>query len=178
MDTMGALAPDHLVLRRARHEDLEVVLDLLSDGASYARRQGIEQWPRRFPEELIRAGIERGEVIVGTIDDVAVATLSLMWTDHASWGEVADDAGYVHRLAVSARHRGGSLGPRLLDWAQAETTRTGRDLLRLDCLAGNARLRRWYEALGFRHQGDREVCTAPGAASPTVEISLYQRSQV
>ncbi len=159
-------------MRRATVEDLGLVLDLLAEGARYARSLGIDQWPERFPEELIVSGIERDEVFVGVIGDMVVSTLSLTWSDEDFWGSHDGQAGYVHRLAVNSERRGDGLGRRLLDWAQTEIDRANRNLLRLDCLASNAALRTWYETIRFVHQRDRELRGPLGAP---VEISLYQR---
>jgi GNAT superfamily N-acetyltransferase len=164
--------PEELHLRRATVDDHGVVLDLLAEGASFARARGIDQWPERFPPEFILAGIERGEVVVASIDGVAVGTMSLAWSDPVFWGAGDGQAGYVHRLAVSRERRGTGLGRRLLDWAQDEVRHAHRSLLRLDCLAQNIELRRWYETLSFVHQGDRDV---PGPLGDPVAISLYQR---
>jgi ribosomal protein S18 acetylase RimI-like enzyme len=161
-----------LAVRKPTVADLDAILDVLTQGARYARTRGIDQWPERFPEEFILAGIERDEVHVGVIDGVVVSTFSLTWSDPVFWGTHDGQAGYVHRLAVSAERRGTRLGRQLLDWAQTEIGRADRHLLRLDCLAANAPLRRWYEAIGFVHQRNREV---PRPRRAPVRISLYQR---
>jgi ribosomal protein S18 acetylase RimI-like enzyme len=158
--------PENLDVRRATVEDLGTILDLLADGARYARSLGVEQWPERFPEELILSGIERNEVFVGVIDGVVVCTFSLTWSDEVFWGSDDSQAGYVHRLAVNSERRGDGLGRRLLDWAQTEIDRVDGDFLRLDCLASNA------VPVRFVHQRDREV---RGPLGTPVEISLYQR---
>jgi GNAT superfamily N-acetyltransferase len=159
-------------VRGATLDDLVVILDLLAQGARYARSQGIDQWPERFPEELIVAGISCGEVLLAAVDGVAVGTLSLIWSDPVFWGQDDGRAGYVHRLAVDAERRGTGLGGRLLDWAQVQVGRAERSCLRLDCLAQNTQLRTWYRTIGFVHHGDREV---PGPRGTPVAISLYER---
>jgi protein-tyrosine phosphatase len=164
--------PGDLEVRAATLDDLVVILDLLAQGARHARSQGIDQWPERFPEELIVAGISCGEVFLAVMDGVALGTLSLIWSDPVFWGQDDGQAGYVHRLAVDAEHRGTGLGRRLLDWAQVQVGRAERSLLRLDCIAQNTRLRTWYETIGFVHHGDREV---PGPRGAPVAISLYER---
>jgi GNAT superfamily N-acetyltransferase len=168
----GRNVPETLDVRRATGDDLVVILDLLAQGARYARSRGIDQWPERFPEELILAGISRGEVFLAVMDGVAVCTLSLVWSDRVFWGHDDGHAGYVHRLAVNAERRGTGLGGRLLDWAQVQVGQAERSHLRLDCLAQNARLRTWYETMGFVHHGDREV---PRPLLTPVAISLYER---
>ena len=66
------------------------------------------------------------------------------------------DAGYVHGLVIDREHAGEGLGGQLLDWAERRTLQTGRTLLRLDCVEGNERLRRYYRDRGFREVGRKE----------------------
>ena len=49
---------------------------------------------------------------------------------------------------------GRGLGAQLLAWALAEAAARGRALLRLDCVASNDFLRRYYAAAGFRERGE------------------------
>ena len=132
---------------------------------------GVDQWPERF-QEFILSGIKRHEIHVGMIDGVVVGTFSLTWSDPVFWGTDDSQAGYVHRLAVRTERRGAGLGQYLLNWAQTEIGRADRHLLRLDCLADNAQLRRWYQTIGFAHQRDREV---EGPRGAPVLVSLYER---
>jgi RimJ/RimL family protein N-acetyltransferase len=60
-------------------------------------------------------------------------------------------------------------------WSTAR--RLGCRYLRLDCVATNAALRRYYEARGFEHVGEAEVQGPPGgrvARGPVVQVSFYQ----
>ena len=89
--------------------------------------------------------------------------------------EAVDDAGYVHRLAVP--RRGTGQGQRLLGWAAQQVTDRGRSHLRLDCVATNGELRRYYERLGFAYCGDTELFGTPGqrlsTGTPTL-VSLFE----
>ena len=58
---------------------------------------------------------------------------------------------------------GRGIGAAILEWAMSEVRHRGRQCLRLDCLAGNAHLRRYYEEQGFILQGrvaDRDYAAA------------------
>lgn len=160
-------------VRRAGAADLTSVLDLLGDGAARARSAGFDQWPARFDADLVAGDIDRSQVLVVRVGASLVATCTLHLSDLRTWGPDDGTAGYVHRLAVAASHRGQGLGLRLLDRAQGELVSGGRRLLRVDCLAVNASLRRWYEGAGFVHQGDRY---ARAGAYRRVWMSLYQRA--
>ncbi len=166
-----------VVVRPAHPQEVGVVLDVLSEAARWVSGRGIDQWPERFPDQLVAAGIERGEVYLALDAGRAVGTLTLHWDDPRFWGE-GDGAGYVHRLALVSSHRGRGLGHELLDWAESQVVAAGRTYLRLDCMGENEALRAYYEAAGFEHRGDvsGESCDPCGAGPASWTVSLYERT--
>jgi ribosomal protein S18 acetylase RimI-like enzyme len=163
-------------LRLAAEADVAPLLELLGAGARYAQSHGVDMWPERFADELLAADIERGELYVAHDSGVLVATFTHTYADPPVWGDDDRRASYVHRLAVSPERRGTGLGVELLARVGQIGLRRGRGLLRLDTLSENARLRAWYEALGFAHIRDRDIDVPPGAASrPQLRVSLYER---
>jgi protein-tyrosine phosphatase len=163
-------------VRLATEDDIEPLLELLAAGARYALSHGVDMWPERFDTALLLGDIARGELYVAHDGDRLVATLTHTFADPPVWGEDDGRASYVHRLAVGPDRRGSGLGHRLLAWAGETGRRRGRELLRLDTLQENARLRAWYEASGFTHVADRAIDVPPGAASrATLTVSLYER---
>jgi GNAT superfamily N-acetyltransferase len=146
--------------------DLDDVLDILSESARWLTSRGIYQWIDGFPRELIAGDIARGEVYVARRERRAVGTFTLQWSDEMFWPDAADEAGYIHRIAVRREARG--LGVELLKFAERATTATGRKLLRLDCFSGNNALCSYYERSGFVRRADVEV---DGRSDPTVPES-------
>lgn len=155
------------------------MLDLLAEAAGWIRAStGIDQWPERFPRQFIADLIEEGSVYVTFDDEQLVATLCVQWADPVFWPDADDDAVYVHRLVVKRSHAGRGIGEQLLAWAAELAAGAGRPFLRLDCMTENARLRRYYETLGFRHQGDVSGDNPlPFNASfrPRWQTSLYEK---
>jgi ribosomal protein S18 acetylase RimI-like enzyme len=150
---------------RARSEELGEVVAVLSQAAAWLRSLGVEQWPQPYPAEWVAASLERGETYLARENGAVVGTITLRWADQAFWGEQPPVAGYVHGLAVGREFAG--RGPDLLEWAEEQVRDAGRDLLRLDCRADNARLRAYYERQGFEHRGDATV--------DDFRTSLYER---
>lgn len=164
----GPIPRDQLLFRRARLDDLPAVLDLLTEAARWARDRGVERWWEvPFPEGRVRPGLLRGEVVVVERDHAPVATLTLTREDPLMWGEEPPVAGYLHRLASRRSLAGRGLGAAMIDWADAEVGRWGRGQLRLDCLAANDGLVRYYLAQGF-HEVRRVVGRVPGEDRPSV----------
>jgi GNAT superfamily N-acetyltransferase len=149
----------------AGREELDDVVSVLSEAAEWLRSRGIEQWPSPYPAEWVAPSIERGETYLVRENGEVAGTITLRWEDPAFWGEQPPVAGYVHGVVVRRGFAG--RGAELLEWAADRVREAGRDLLRLDCRTDNAKLRGYYERLGFEHRGDTTV--------EDFRTSLYER---
>jgi predicted phosphodiesterase len=140
-------------LVRAEPHQLDDVLALLEEAAAWLTARGIDQWqPGSFSQPQLAAGISRGEVYLARRGDEAVGTITLQWWDALVWGELPAAAGYVHNLATR-RAAAPGLGALLLGWAEQQAAAAGKHYLRLDCMADNMHLRRYYERTGFIDRG-------------------------
>jgi ribosomal protein S18 acetylase RimI-like enzyme len=156
-----------LEVSQAGRDDVDAIVGVLSEAARWLLARGIVQWPDPFPRDRVARLVERGEFRLAQADGETVATFVLRWNDPTFWGERPPDAGYVHALAVGRAWAGRGVGARLLEWAEDEVGRAGRRFLRLDCLAENGALRRYYERLGFEPRGEVEI--------DDFTASLYER---
>jgi len=147
-------------VRAASVDELEVVLDVLGDAASWLHRRGIEQWPEQFDRATVLPAVERGETWLASapLADAPFGTVTVQWADDLIWPDAGSgEAGYVHRLAI--RRTAAGSGRALLSWAEQHVGAAGRSLVRLDCWSGNARLRQYYEGQGYRPAGERSEST-------------------
>ncbi|MDF2629598.1 MAG: GCN5-related N-acetyltransferase [Symbiobacteriaceae bacterium] len=135
---------------------------MLVGAAQWIATQGITQWTHYLDgsgkADLVEA-ISRGEVYLFMREGAPVGTISLAmlpseW-DQVIWGEAAADggAGYVHRLAVARAAAGTGVGEAMLDWAEGRVRAEGGQFLRLDCVAENEGLNRYY-ARRFQARGE------------------------
>ena len=100
----------------------------------------------------LRGDLEVSGLFLAWIGDTAVVTFSLLEQDVMYWPDAADDALYLHRFA--RRRNAAGTGRRAIDWMVAETRRRGREYLRLDCVAENPGICRYYESTGFITVGE------------------------
>ena len=138
-------------IRRAGTDELNEVLDVLAEAARWLSAQGVEQWPARFESDWVLPAIERGETWLAESDGEVTGSPVVQWEDPIFWAGYPADAGYLHRLAVL--RPGTGLGAQLLRWAERHAAGKGKQFLRLDCVAWNARLRAYYERAGYAHVG-------------------------
>lgn len=154
--------------------DLERYIDRLEEVASWLESRGIVQWRSGFFREATQyfAGcIEQGEVYLALLEGQFAGTLRLLAADPVVWPDVNQDGLYVHTLAVFRGWSRRGLGPRLLAWAEQQALARERAYLRLDCIASNAFLRRYYEEHGFVGRGERDVHFPQG----TYHLARYEK---
>jgi len=141
--------------RPAEAADLPLVMEILGEAAAWLKEKGIDQWPsppnEHWQRRMVEA-VERGEVYTIGIVKNRFGIVRLTWSD-PYW---PDDglAGYVHSMAVRPEMQGQNLGGLILFWAAMQAQRQKKQFLRLDCLASNGRLRRYYEEQDFIYRGE------------------------
>ncbi len=137
----------------------EVHAVLVACGAHLAG-QGFHNWSPPYPPERLLADVAAREVWAVWMDDVVAATFTLGTTpphpdDPPAWREPDAPALYLSRLAVHPDAQGHGLGA----WCMGRVERRARELgcraVRFDVLAANARLRAFYERLGYEPRGER-----------------------
>jgi ribosomal protein S18 acetylase RimI-like enzyme len=144
-----------LVLTRAGLSELPVVLGLIRESAGWIKGKGLSQWEAYLSEKgptLVEKRFSEGEVYLAALDKKPVATFCLQWQDPFIWDEKGLDqqAGYIHALAVQRKLAGKHVGKQLMAWAESAVTKHQRRYLRLDCMAENDDLFKYYEGLGFQ----------------------------
>ncbi|WP_438446093.1 GNAT family N-acetyltransferase [Gorillibacterium sp. sgz5001074] len=160
--------PGGLRIARASEEELPAVLELWLEAADWIWSKGILQWrPGSFTMETVREHHARTELYTAWGDGgngELAGTFSLQWSDPFIWQERndAEQAGYIHRLAVARGWKGRRIGERLLACAEDFIREAGRSRARLDCMADNARLNRFYREAGYVYQArmDRQHWSA------------------
>ncbi|MCP5115819.1 MAG: GNAT family N-acetyltransferase [bacterium] len=160
-----------IVVTPAKESDLTVVLEILDEAARWLIAQGIRQWESPPPPEartLFTEAITKSEAYLlrQTGDTKVIGTFRLCW-DHAPFWPDRKPAGYLYTLALRPEFIGQGFGKMAIDWVAEQIRARELRWLRLDCIATNMRLRRWYEALGFTYRGTRSV--------GGYELALYER---
>ena len=140
-----------LRIRPASAGDARQVLALWLDAAEWLQAKGIDQWhPSRFSLDVAASAIRDSHVYLAERGDEAVGTYLIAWSDPYIWKELDDgEAGYIHRLAVRRDCKGMGLGRLLLAHAERQIAGRGKRFVRLDCMADNERLNRYYRDAGY-----------------------------
>ncbi len=139
-----------------------LILSVSDEATAWLVEHGLSgQWgaepPSSEPAFVARVSswISAGEVVVaidpnGDAHGYAVTgSLPPPYMDPIVARRAVEDAYYVYTVASRMRPASRGAGRSLLAWALGEARRLGVTYLRLDCWAENARLRAYYQDLGF-----------------------------
>ena len=149
------MAEGALVMTRATPDEVDTAVAIENSATSWLRSRGIEPGePPRPLRDIIAECVARGEVFLGKRDGVAAGKIILQELDDGVWGEMPENALYIHGFMVHRAFAGQGVGLAMLRWAEYVAGQRGKTLLRLDCDATNPALRAYYERSGFTSQGD------------------------
>lgn len=162
-----------LTITRAASADYDAVMTILREATDWLNARGIPQWEQWYwevGERFLRERIDNHEVYLFRRGNTPVGTLTIQWSDSDVWGERGSDglAGYIHGMAITRKVGGMGVGERMLKWAIDAIGGRGRRFARLDAMASNEQLCRYYQERGFRRLGTASV---PG----NVATQLFER---
>jgi hypothetical protein len=142
------------VIRIAHSDDPATSAAIIEEVAAWGASKGFPSWiPGTFtgPESVgltrLRGDIATHSLYLVWRGESPVATFSLLERDPIYWPDADDDALYLHRFAV--RRAAAGSGRHAVTWCLHEAQRRRRAFVRLDCLAANSGIRRYYEGFGF-----------------------------
>ncbi|MFC5405925.1 GNAT family N-acetyltransferase [Cohnella soli] len=147
---------------KAGPEHTQDVMQLLVSTAEWLLSRGSSQWNallRGEDSHNTPEAINRGEVYLFKEDNRTAGMVMLLDSPNAwdldMWGDRTNDgaATYVHRLTVNRKFAGKGVGNRMMQWVEQNTPNLDRTVIRLDCLASNEVLNRFYANLGYELVG-------------------------
>jgi GNAT superfamily N-acetyltransferase len=146
-------------------DQLRLVAAVLEDASERLREMGWEQWPVPFPVDKVLFPDSGAVCYLAWDGDLAAGTFTLQRRDPVFWPAAVEATGgisawgadgtrpvYLHRFATRTGYRG--LGGLMLGEAETIALDWGANIMRLDCVAADARIRRYYEDAGFEYRGD------------------------
>ena len=144
-----------LAFRRARAEDLGVIVALLADDPiGRTRESGAAESHSRYAEAFAAIEQDPNQLLaVAERDGMTVGVLQLSFipglTRSGMW------RGQIEGVRVASAERGTGIGRAMIEWAIAQSRERGCGLVQLTSDKRRAGAHAFYEALGFQatHQG-------------------------
>ncbi|WP_149095468.1 GNAT family N-acetyltransferase [Paenibacillus terrae] len=157
-----------LMAFQASTEDQAEVQELILQTARWLHSKGSTQWGRLLKgkdDHNLGGAISRGEVIIfRKSEGHSLAGSMILQQQPSAWdrklwelNEADSEPGtavYLHRLVVDSDSTGKGLGRELMQWIEQGIHFTGKDRIRLDCIAGNDKLSEFYRQCGYTYIGE------------------------
>jgi len=162
--------------RQAGITETATALALLRSAATTLQQKGIDQWsiwldPPVEKIKWVEDGFGNGEFYFIIIKEQVAGMYRLLTADELYWGVQETEARYIHSLVVLNEYSGQQIGRRVLEQLITKTREAGITLFRLDCNAANKALCNYYEQLGFRQVGMKQM---PHSLNGLYEIKLSE----
>lgn len=146
-----------LTFTLASQSDQCIILDILQETQLWLRTKGINQWTLPFTLQWVNECLEKKVFFVGSTENEIVAVFRLVKSDPCIWEENIKDSLYIHSVAVRLSWKGHQIGREIFKWIEKYAIQKGYNFLRLDCLADNLALCKYYENTGFIHCATKEI---------------------
>jgi GNAT superfamily N-acetyltransferase len=152
-----------MVFKLMTLEDLPICLQFLYNAALRLKQKGLTQWSYWLepPEEKlawIKNGIAEQQFYkVLDTNGAMVAMFRLQTEDELYWGKQDEKANYIHSLVVSDEATNKGIGRAIIHSIESQMRTDGINLLRLDCDSANPDLCAYYENLGFKKVGTKQM---------------------
>lgn len=140
----------------------KVVLELLKISAQRLKNNNIQQWdywlnPPQEKIEWIKEGIANKEFFFFYQSEELIGMYRLLYEDILYWGHQENKAGYIHSLVVKPKFSGKGIGAQVMQHVEHQLLEQDIHLLRLDCVANNKGLCKYYEQHGFKKVGEVQM---------------------
>lgn len=154
-------ANDRIRVVQAAPSHAQDVMNLLISVARWLQSKGSTQWSGLLhgnDHHNVTGHIDKGELFMFKDGDALAGIVLLMqvpgeW-DHGLWGpDGHESVVYLHRLAINRDYAGTGLGADIMRWAEQGVSFPGKDRIRLDCIADNETLNKFYSGMGYTFKG-------------------------
>ena len=147
-------------LRKALPEDLAVCMDILAGGREFQRQQGFVQWADGYPDSAtVEKDLLSGNGRILCVDGVAAGYFYLGFDGDPSYPLIQGawhyegDYAVVHRIAIGSAYRGQGLTEEAFRLIGVQALERGVQILRIDTLRANERMRHVLQKNGFAYCG-------------------------
>ena len=144
-------------VREARSDDFEAILAIGDLVAVALLARGIRWNPNVLTRAHLADWLRQGALFVAETRGEVIGSVAVWRRDPDGWWPAGDRAGYIRDLMIAPRLRGQGVGAKTLLWAENYLRGLGHHMARLDCLASNERLCRYYSNIGYQQVGVSEV---------------------
>jgi len=148
-----------LSIKRAIIENIDSVMDIISNCTEHMISNGIFQWNDTYPSrETFLKDIEDENLYILYKKNKIIGCVSFCnkmdeFYEKVEWLSDSKNNVYVHRLAIIPSEQGNGYSKTLMNYIEKECITKSVDSIRLDTFSVNEKNNRLYEGLGYKKLG-------------------------
>lgn len=157
-------------LKIAQKESFFEVMKILRENAEWMLSKKIEQWPLDWLESMepeIYLSVKSGNFFFAMHEERVVGVVEILSKPERIWKYDKSQAIYIHKLAIKRENSGLGVGANIISKLLSWSAKNERSCIRLDCVANNVSLRKYYERNGFKFISVKN--------NGLVELALYEK---
>ncbi|ETY74654.1 GNAT family N-acetyltransferase [Lactiplantibacillus fabifermentans] len=164
-----------MYFKQATLDDLDTIIDILSDGRNQLAEAGVNQWQGDYPSrKQITADIMQGAAYLFNADDNAtVGAVAVVPspdatydTADATWLNTTDPYVVIHRVAIHSSHAGHGYATQLFEKIIAHITKEHPEIksIRIDTHTDNMAMQHLIAKMNFERVGKMDGVYHPDDA--------------
>ena len=144
-----------MAIRKAKTEDIETILSIISACTKDLISKEIFQWSQEYPnKEAFENDLAYNWLYIITENKKTIGSISItphMDKEYSSvkWLSKTSNNLYIHRLAVDPKMQGKGCAQKLMDFAENYGRQNNYESIRLDTFSKNTRNQKFYEQRGY-----------------------------
>ncbi|WP_018143498.1 GNAT family N-acetyltransferase [Alloscardovia criceti] len=154
-----------ILVRRSTYEDIPAIMEVVQQAKTQLKADGSSQWQNGYPNKYtFIADIDAESSYVLTVDGVVAGTAMISYGEEAGysdlregqWAYPVEEYGpyaVIHRVAVSAQHRGRKVVDKLFKELLRTMADEGITIVRIDTHRKNLRMQKVLSRIGFEYAG-------------------------
>lgn len=151
-----------IYIRQANEKDLTAIMQIIEDAKLQLKQEGSPQWQDGHPnEEVMKTDIASGcchvlicgKIIAGTATLLEENEKNYAKIEAGSWLNEAASYTTIHRIAISAEHRGQQLGQYFFSNLISLSVAKGFSQVRIDTHELNVRMQHYIKKFDFSYRG-------------------------
>lgn len=153
----------NIKFKQIETKDKKVVLNLFKKTAEKINKMNIDHWQywKNPPQEKIKwveEGIQNNEFFfINDFNGENIGMVRILNEDLLYWGKQNEKSKYIHSLVVKEEYNGKGIGTIVLEKIASDAKNDNCKFLRLDADSKNPRLCSYYEKIGYKKVGIKEL---------------------
>jgi len=154
-----------MYFKKATLDDIDTIIDILSDGRNQLAEAGVNQWQGDYPSRnQITADIMQGSAyLFNSTDDATVGAVAVVPspdatydTANATWLNITEPYVVIHRVAIHSTHAGHGYATQLFEKIIAHITSQHPEIksIRIDTHADNQAMQHLIDKMSFERVGE------------------------